>query len=176
MSASTETDLPHKNPSRSGPITAAVTLIGVGMGGFVDGIVLHQILQWHNMVSARIPPDTLLNSKTNMFWDGMFHAFVWIMTMIGIIMLWRAVKDRAVNLSNSLLAGGLVFGWGLFNVVEGFIDHHVLVLHNVREVSSSPSAWNLGFLGISVLMLIIGWIMIKNSRHAHLVSGSGYSS
>jgi uncharacterized membrane protein len=166
MAVSTPTELPHKNVSRSGPITAAVTLLGVGMGGFVDGIVLHQILQWHNMLSARIPPDTLLNSKTNMFWDGMFHAFVWIVTMAGILMLWQAVKDRNVNLSNNLLAGGLLFGWGLFNVVEGIIDHQLLVLHNVREVSSSPNAWNLGFLGISVVMLVTGWMLIKKSRQA----------
>ena len=27
-------------------------LLGVGVGGFVDGILLHQILQWHHMISA----------------------------------------------------------------------------------------------------------------------------
>jgi uncharacterized membrane protein len=174
MAVSTHPDLPHKNVSRSGPLTAAVTLIGVGMGGFVDGIVLHQILQWHNMLSAKLPPDTLLNSKTNMFWDGMFHAFVWIVTMTGIIMLWQAAKDRAVNLSNSLLAGGLLFGWGLFNVVEGIIDHQLLVLHNVREVSSNPTAWNLGFLGISVVMLVVGWMMIKKGRQAPTLPDPGF--
>jgi Predicted membrane protein (DUF2243) len=29
-------------------------LLGVGLGGFVDGIVLHQILQWHHMLTIRI--------------------------------------------------------------------------------------------------------------------------
>jgi uncharacterized membrane protein len=163
----------QKSLSRSGPVTAAATLIGVGMGGFVDGIVFHQILQWHNMLSARLPPDTLLNSKTNMFWDGLFHGFVWMVTMIGIFLLWGAVKDRTVNLSNSLLAGGLLFGWGLFNVVEGIIDHQVLVLHNVREVSSNPAAWNFGFLGLSAVMLVVGWLLIKKGRHAGLAPGAG---
>ena len=27
-------------------------VIGVGLGGFVDGILLHQILQWHHMLSS----------------------------------------------------------------------------------------------------------------------------
>jgi uncharacterized membrane protein len=156
----------NKPAGRTGPIIAATTLIGVGMGGFVDGIVLHQILQWHNMLSARLPPDTLLNSKTNMFWDGIFHAAVWVVTMIGIIMLWNGLKDSTIRLANSLLAGGFFFGWGLFNVAEGIIDHHLLVLHNVREVSNSPSSWNLGFLGISVLMLLVGWLLIKKGRKA----------
>ncbi|WP_026461288.1 DUF2243 domain-containing protein [Adhaeribacter aquaticus] len=150
--------------SRSGPIIAATTLIGVGMGGFVDGIILHQILQWHNMVSAKLPPDTLLNAKTNMFWDGMFHAGVWVVTMIGIVLLWNAVKNRSVNLSNKILIGGFLFGWAIFNLVEGVIDHHLLVLHNVREISTSPSSWNFGFLGGSVIMLLIGWMLINKGR------------
>jgi uncharacterized membrane protein len=158
---------PSKNVGRSGPIAAAATLIGVGMGGFVDGILLHQMLQWHNMISAKLPPDTLLNAKTNMFWDGVFHAFVWIVAMIGVLMLWKAVKDPANNLSNRLFAGGLILGWGLFNVVEGILDHHVLVLHNVREISESPSSWNFGFLGLSVVMLLMGWQLIKKGREAN---------
>jgi uncharacterized membrane protein len=149
---------------RTGPLIAASTLLGIGMGGFVDGIVLHQILQWHNMISAKLPPDTLLNSKTNMFWDGMFHAFTWIITMVGLILLWNAVKDRTIPLSNRILAGGLLFGWGLFNIVEGIIDHHLLVLHNVREISDNPPFWNYGFLAFSVLLLLLGWRLIQQGR------------
>jgi len=29
--------------------------------------------------------------------------------------------------------GSMVFGWGVFNVVEGIIDHHILNLHHVVE-------------------------------------------
>jgi uncharacterized membrane protein len=149
---------------RLGPVIAACTLLGIGMGGFVDGIVLHQILQWHNMISHRLPPDTLLNSKTNMFWDGMFHAFTWMVTLIGLILLWNALKDRTTTLSNRILFGGLLFGWGLFNIVEGIIDHHLLVLHQVREVSTNPPVWNYGFLGFSLLILILGWRLIQQGR------------
>jgi hypothetical protein len=34
-------------------LVIAGLLIGCGMGGFVDGIVFHQILQFNNMLSAR---------------------------------------------------------------------------------------------------------------------------
>ena len=27
-------------------------LLGIGFGGFVDGIVLHQLLQWHHMLTS----------------------------------------------------------------------------------------------------------------------------
>jgi uncharacterized membrane protein len=33
------------------PSKASGLLYGLGLGGFIDGIVLHQILQWHHMVS-----------------------------------------------------------------------------------------------------------------------------
>ena len=34
-------------------------VLGLGLGGFVDGITLHQIMQWHNMGSAVLPPTTM---------------------------------------------------------------------------------------------------------------------
>jgi hypothetical protein len=37
-------------PRRVFPTEAGVFL-GLGLGGFFDGIVLHQVLQWHHMVS-----------------------------------------------------------------------------------------------------------------------------
>ncbi|MGD9755596.1 MAG: DUF2243 domain-containing protein, partial [Acidimicrobiia bacterium] len=33
-------------------------LIGIGLGGFVDGIVLHQVLQWHHLLT-NTPEDNL---------------------------------------------------------------------------------------------------------------------
>jgi uncharacterized membrane protein len=33
------------------PLAPGVWL-GIGLGGFVDGIVLHQILQWHHMLTS----------------------------------------------------------------------------------------------------------------------------
>jgi uncharacterized membrane protein len=74
------------------PLIASGVLLGAGLGGFVDGIVLHQMLQWHNMISAKLPPDTLVNSKIYMFWDGAFHAGVWLLTLAGVWMLFRAGK------------------------------------------------------------------------------------
>ena len=44
--------------AQSFPLSAGV-LFGLGLGGFFDGIVLHQILQWHHMLtSAGYPPTT----------------------------------------------------------------------------------------------------------------------
>jgi uncharacterized membrane protein len=34
------------------PSRSAGLLHGLGLGGFIDGILLHQILQWHHMLSG----------------------------------------------------------------------------------------------------------------------------
>ena len=31
------------------PLALPGLLLGLGVGGFIDGIVLHQLLQWHHM-------------------------------------------------------------------------------------------------------------------------------
>jgi uncharacterized membrane protein len=44
-------------PRRTLPVTTSppklpAFLMGIGLGGFIDGIVLHQILQWHHMLTG----------------------------------------------------------------------------------------------------------------------------
>lgn len=143
------------------PLTTSAMVLGIGLGGFIDGIVLHQILQWHEMISNKMPPATLVAKSVNMFWDGVFHAFCLIVVLIGIVLLWKMLWRRDIDRSGNLLGGGLLLGWGLFNIVEGVIDHHLLQLHNVREITDNVAAWNWGFLGISIAMLIAGYALVN---------------
>ena len=142
---------------------AAGVLIGVGMGGFVDGIVLHQILQWHNMFSSRVPPVDLLAMKFNMVWDGLFHASTWVATAAGLALLWRAGQRIDVPWSTRTFVGSLLLGWGLFNLVEGVIDHHVLGLHHVRP-GSGELAWDIAFLALGGLLVALGAGLIRAGR------------
>lgn len=145
------------------PLIAAGVLMGAGLGGFVDGIVLHQILQWHNMLSAQLPPNDLASAKINMFWDGLFHAAVWVMTAIGLFLLWRAGKRPDVPRSGRTFLGALVFGWGLFNLIEGVIDHQILGIHHVNEYAANKLPWDLAFLiGGGIGLLLAGWLLIKS--------------
>ena len=62
-----------------------VLLLGIGLGGFVDGILFHQILQWHHMLTARgFPPTTVENLKENTFADGLFHGLTWVAIAVGL--------------------------------------------------------------------------------------------
>ena len=76
---------------------AAGVILGVGMGGFVDGFLFRMILRWHHMLSNIIPPNTMGGVHTNMLWDGLFYAFIWLVTLVGIFMLWNAAKKLSQN-------------------------------------------------------------------------------
>jgi uncharacterized membrane protein len=144
------------------PLLSAGLALGMGMGGFFDGILFHQILQFHNMLSARIPNTDYVGAKVNMVWDGVFHAGVWAITALGIALLWRAGRRPGANLSGRLLVGALLIGWGLFNLVEGVIDHHLLHLHHVYE-PMGLSAWDWLFLLWGAGMLGGGWWLCRRS-------------
>ena len=157
--------------SHRAPLISAGLLLGAGLGGFVDGIVLHQILQWHNMLSSQLPPDTLVAAKVNMYWDGVFHAAVWVMTAVGLAMLWSVGKRADVPWSGRTFGGALLLGWGLFNVVEGLIDHQLLGLHHVREYAADKLPWDLAFLGFGAALLLAGTALIRAGRHDRAARG-----
>lgn len=146
------------------PLSTTAMILGIGIGGFIDGIVLHQILQWHEMLSNKIPPTNYLGKTVNMFWDGIFHAFTLLVVLVGIVLLWKLLQRTNVNRSGYLFSGGLLTGWGLFNLVEGVIDHQLLKLHNVREIAVNKDVWNYGFLGFSLLLLIVGYNLSRRAE------------
>ncbi len=146
------------------PLFTASIILGIGFGGFIDGIVLHQIFQVHEMLSNKIPATNYIGKSVNMFWDGIFHAFCLIVTLIGVMLLWKLMLREDVDRSGKLLASGLLAGWGLFNIVEGVIDHHLLALHNVIEYAPDHDSGNYTFLGISVCMLVFAWLLMRNKK------------
>jgi uncharacterized membrane protein len=134
----------------------------VGLGGFFDGIVLHQILQWHHMLSAHTPPDSLANLELNTLADGLFHASTWVFTSVGVALLWAAVRSGAA-LGWHRLAGGLLAGWGGFNLLEGLIDHHILGVHHVRP-GPDEFLYDIGFLIWGAVMLAIGVVLLRRGE------------
>ncbi|MDX2146676.1 MAG: DUF2243 domain-containing protein [Planctomycetota bacterium] len=148
------------------PLATASVVLGVGMGGFVDGIVLHQILQVHNMVSARLPPESLVNVEAAMVWDGVFHVVTWAATGVGVVLLYRAARRPNAAWSARLLIGGLLVGWGLFNLIEGIINHHLLGLHHVVE-RLGPSIYDVLFLLSGVALVIAGGIIARGKGRKH---------
>ena len=144
-----------------GRVVWGTVLLGLGIGGFFDGIVLHQVLQWHHMfTSAGYPADTRENLELNTLGDGLFHASTYAFTLIGLALVWSAARLAGFRWSTKILLGGLLAGWGTFNLVEGVVDHHILGIHHVR---SGPDQvwWDLGFLAWGAIMLILGLLLMR---------------
>lgn len=137
-------------------------LLGIGFGGFIDGIVLHQILQWHHMLSAEgcCPTSTVLGLEDNTLADGFFHVATWIALMAGTILATRAWQRGELAPPRGAHVGGLLIGWGGFNLVEGLVDHHLLEVHHVRDDLGAPLGWDLGFLGFGTLLVVVGAVLV----------------
>lgn len=138
-------------------------LLGLGLGGFVDGIVLRQILQWHHMVShvEEFPVATLRGLEVNTLADGFFHAGTWLLVLAGstaAIVSWRK-GQRAPTWRFHF--GLVVAGWGIFNVVEGLVNHQLLQIHHVRDDLEGPWTWDVGFLLFGLLLSIGGFALYR---------------
>ena len=148
-------------------------ILGVGLGGFVDGILLHQILQWHHMLTSTntdhvgipyYPADTVHGLRINTVWDGLFHTFTWLTVLLGLGLLHsRAQRSPRGARPTRELWGWVLSGWGVFNLVEGLVDHQILGIHHVR---SGPHQlwWDLGFLALGAVLLVGGRALALSSR------------
>ncbi|RCG32887.1 DUF2243 domain-containing protein [Sphaerisporangium album] len=163
-------------PSANGGERKGVALpgivLGVGLGGFVDGILLHQVLQWHHMLSSTdtdnigvrfYSPDTVPGLRMNTLWDGLFHVVTWLAVLAGLGLLYSRVTHSRGRVwrSRALWGWGLV-GWGLFNLVEGILDHQILGIHHVRT-GPYQGWWDAGFLILGALLVAGGWLLQRGA-------------
>jgi uncharacterized membrane protein len=156
------------------PISAGI-LLGLGLGGFFDGIVLHQLLQWHHMLtSAGYPANSVENLTINTLFDGMFHAATYVFVLAGLVILWRSAHRTHLWWSWKLPAGSALIGFGIFNLVEGIVNHQILGLHHVNETAPPDSwiFWDLGFLAWGAAMLIGGWALWRAGKRETEKSGT----
>jgi uncharacterized membrane protein len=151
------------SPNHVGSLIAAGTLLGIGLGGLADGIVFRQILQWNHVLSARLPPTDLAGLRINLVWDGLLQAFVWVTTVVGVMLLWHVARQREVPRSTRTFAGSLALGWGLFNIIEGTIAHQVLQVHHVHPTEEQLS-WDVAFLIAGAALTAAGWTALGHRR------------
>lgn len=147
-------------------------VLGIGLGGFVDGIVLHQVLQWHHLLSSTdsdnigvryYPTDTVDGLRMNTLADGVFHVVTWLAVLVGLAMLYsRVTASPHRTWGSGVLRGWILVGWGAFNLVEGVLDHHILGIHHVR---GGPHRlwWDLGFLALGAALIGAGWLLQRRA-------------
>jgi uncharacterized membrane protein len=60
----------------------------------------------------------------------------------------------------------MLLGFGIFNTVEGIIDHHLLGIHHVNETVAREywSLWDIAFTVSGAAMIIVGWMIMRGGQ------------
>jgi uncharacterized membrane protein len=105
--------------------------------------------------------------KQNMAWDGWFHVATLVLTTIGVFMLLRDARRGGPLPTPGAFTGLLILGWGIFNLVEGVVDHQLLGIHHVRDMPVHVPMYDWLFLAIGGLGFIaLGWLLSRERRVA----------
>jgi uncharacterized membrane protein len=134
-------------------------ILGLGLVGAIDGIVFHQLLQWHHMILSP-------NIKLEIFTDGLFTALFSAKLLWGGMKIFQDARKNELGTSWKIFAGGIFIGGGAFNLVEGIVDHHILQVHRVRPLAENPLFYDLAFLAIGLLLVIIGFMIKRMEKEA----------
>lgn len=127
-------------------------ILGFGFMGAMDGIIFHQILQWHSVIMAT-------NRTNQIVSDGIFHLAVTITLVGGGVLLWLAGNPTTITKGIKLLFGWFLMGCGSFNVIEGIINHHILQIHRVKPGDPNALVYDFAFLALGLLLFIVGYFI-----------------
>lgn len=127
--------------------------LGFGLGAFADGIVLHQVLQWHHLNSTYADTE-----RAGVLADGLFHAAAWVVVVGALLWLVR----RGVPPLRRLVGAALV-GWGAFHVVDQLLFHLLLRAHHIRP-GEHTQLYDWGYTAIGVAMALGGLRLVRSDR------------
>ena len=148
------------------PLVRAGIVLGMGFGGFADGIILHQILGWHHLicVTAHCRPTSIEQLQHQNTQDGFFHLALWLVSLTGLVLLFRAARHIGAGWKGWVLFGAMLAGWGLFQLIEGLINHQLLGIHHVLPGHPHQFLFDMIWLVVGILFFMVGARLIRSSR------------
>ena len=153
------------------PLIRAGLVLGMGFSGFADGIVLHQILGWHHLVcvTAHCAPASIAQLQLQNTQDGFFHLALWLDLIVGTVMLFRAAGRADPAGSGRILFGSILAGGGLFDFVEGIIDHQILGIHHVLPGHPYQFWFDMLFLATGLGLMTTGAWLIRTTQNGAVI-------
>lgn len=148
-------------------------LLGFSLSGFFDGILLHQILQWHHLLLG-LEGEAFRDLRVQILADGLFHALMYVVAAIGLWLLWRGRAGLAMpGGGRRLLASGAI-GFGVWHILDGVLSHWIIGLHRIRMDSPNPLFWDLAwFILFGLVPLAFGLWLRRRDHHGDHHGGGG---
>ncbi len=160
----TSVDLRRSPAASNRPLQWAGYLLGFALGGFFDGILLHQVLQWHHLLSA-VEGAPFRDLRVQVLADGLFHVAMYIIAAVGLWLLWRARHEFAAANADRMVVAGVLVGFGVWHVANGLIFHWTLGIHRIRMAAENVLLWDLiWFFAFGVLFIAAGWALRRAAR------------
>lgn len=161
----------HPGPTLPRPLMLSGFLLGFALGGFFDGILLHQILQWHHLLSG-LEGGRLGDIRFQILADGLFHALMYVIAVAGLWLSWRARSAVTQPGSERFLLAWALLGFGLWHVIDGIVSHWILGIHRVRMDVDNPLVWDLLWIAVfGIAFIAAGWWLLRGGPGGG--SGSG---
>ncbi|MCB5203746.1 DUF2243 domain-containing protein [Neorhizobium sp. T786] len=142
---------------------SAGLLIGVAIAGFLDGILLHQILQWHSLFSS-LDGVIYEDLRFRMLTDGLFHAAMYAIGIVGLYLLWRARVEFASAGSGQRFASRLLVGFGAWHLTDAVVNHWLLGLHHIKDDSPNWLWWDVAFFALGLVSIGLGTQVGRSDR------------
>ncbi|WP_173087500.1 DUF2243 domain-containing protein [Devosia sp. 1635] len=133
--------------------------IGFGLGGFFDGILLHQVLQWHHLLSGL--EQARQDLRVLVMTDGLFHLLMYIVTAIGLWLLWRSRQAFAEPGADRLLLAMALLGFGTWHIIDAVLSHWLLGIHRIRMDVDNPLFWDLLWLAIFGIVPFVAGLLLR---------------
>ncbi|HYH19958.1 MAG TPA: DUF2243 domain-containing protein [Azospirillum sp.] len=138
-------------------------LLGFGLGGFFDGILLHQVLQWHHLLSALDGP-AFRDLRVQVLADGLFHVVMYVVAAAGLWLLWRTRDQFARPGADRWMFANTLIGFGVWHVADSILSHWVLGIHRIRMDSEIPLVWDLVWFAVfGVAVAAAGWLLRRGA-------------
>lgn len=137
-------------------------VLGVGFGAMLDGLLFHELLQWHHFLSdvEGYSMHTMEGLEENTLADGLFHLFAMVVSFIGVVLLWRAGRDGALP-DSRITIGAVVIGWAAFDIVDGLVIHLLLSLHHLYQDDFQVGS-DLVYVAANVVLGVLGYLFARS--------------
>ena len=134
-------------------------MLGFSIGGFFDGILLHQVLQWHHLL-AGLQGGRFADLRFQILADGLFHLAMYLIALVGFFLLWRSRGTFALWTADRLLLANALIGFGAWHILDGIASHWLLGIHRIKMDSDMPLFWDLlWFVVFGVAFVAAGWLI-----------------